>query len=188
MNIKLFIAASILTIISSFAYADSLNFAKGWQQNANDTKSNQYTFKYIHDVNSKLDVDVLASNMKNTTTLSGTQLYEVGARYKVPIKFPNRSAVYLRGALGSLQPANKSNMNYTGVEVGILSKPLNNNVLVRLDYTIMSGTNTDRLDNKYSRVWLGYELSKKRTVAIRRDFMRGDLTFDTWHLLYSIKF
>jgi len=98
------------------------------------------------------------------------------------------TAVYVRGLLGSLQPSTINDMNYIGIELGAMTKPFNNGIGLRLDHSIMTGTNVSTLDTTLTKVWISYDISSKNTVGIRRDFMRGDQEFDAYRLVFQRRF
>jgi hypothetical protein len=180
-----YIIAFFLFLTAITARADSINLAKGYQNNSNGTVSDQYAIKFTHDFNKVWDVDLLLANMKNRSTDSVTALYETGIRYKYPIV--KKIIVYPRVALGSLQPSGADSKSYAGLELGIISKPFDNGIFIRFDHMFMTGINNDNMNNEFSRIWTGYDINQTTTIGIRRDFMRGDLNFDTWQLLYSVR-
>lgn len=175
----------ILLATATAAQADSINFQLGDQTNSNGTSSNVYTIKYIHDVNKNLDVGVMINNSRNTSTEGVVSLYEISTRYKIPVV--NKTAIYIGPTLGSLQPSGVDSKNYLGLEFGAMTK-ITDRIGLRADYTKMTGINVDTMDNTYSRIWASYDLTKKNTIGIRRDFMRGDLEFDTWSLMFQHRF
>ena len=59
---------------------------------------------------------------------------------------------------------------------------------IRADYTRMTGIGKSKMDNNFSRIWVSYDLTSTQSVGVRRDFMRGDVEFDAWMLLFKQKF
>ena len=183
---KLIYAVFSSLFFISTVNADSINFAVGYQENSNRSVSDPYAFKYIHDMTNQLDIDILFQGSQNRTSKSNTNQYEIGARYKIFIA--KKTAVYVRGLLGSLQPSTVSDMNYAGIEVGAMSKPFDNSIGFRIDHAIMTGTNVSTLDTSLTKVWISYDVSPSNTVGIRRDFMRGDVEFDAYRLVFQHRF
>jgi len=179
------VIAFCTSFLSSIAFADSINFSASHQKNANNTISDAFAFKYIKDLNPRADVDVLYQGSNNRSSNGVVALYEVGARYKVPIA--KRTQFFVRGMAGSLQPSGISSKNYLGVETGIMTK-VTPKVGIRADYTRMTGIGKSKMDNNFSRIWLSYDLTSTQSVGVRRDFMRGDVEFDAWMLLFKQKF
>jgi hypothetical protein len=159
------------SFLTSFAFADSLNVATGYQENGNGNTSRPSTFKYIHDVNKNVDIDILFQDSKTVDQ------YELGARYK----FSNR--LYTRALLGSLN----SSKDYIGAEIGLMVKPIDR-VGFRIDHAIITGLNTNNMDLGFSRAWISYDLTSATSIGVRRDWMRGDLDFDAWRLLLQYRF
>lgn len=173
------------SFLSSIVFADSINFSASHQKNANNTISDAFAFKYIKDLNPQADVDVLYQGSNNRSSNGVVALYEVGARYKVPIA--KRTQFFVRGMAGSLQPSGISSKNYLGAETGIMTK-VTPKVGIRADYTRMTGIGKSKMDNNFSRIWVSYDLTSTQSVGVRRDFMRGDVEFDAWMLLFKQKF
>jgi hypothetical protein len=179
------IIAFCTSFLSSLAYADSFSIAAGYQENGNSTDSDTYAVKYIHDVSKQVDIGLLLNNSKNKTTNGIVSQYEISSKYKIPVA--SRTLAYSGVVLGSLQPSGTTSRNYAGIEVGVMTKPFSK-VGLRLDHTVMTGINVSTMDNNFTKVWLAYDLTKSDVVALRRDFMRGDLEFDAWRLIYQHRF
>lgn len=171
--------------LATAAHADNINFLLGDQTNSNGTGSNVYGIKYIHDVNKNIDIGLMINNSVNRSTNNVTALYEITTRYKVPVF--NKTSAYIGPVLGSLQPSGITSKNYAGLEVGVITKPFEK-VGFRADYTAMTGLNVNSMDNSLYRIWASYDLNKENSVAIRRDFLRGDLEFDAWILSFQHRF
>jgi hypothetical protein len=57
-----------------------------------------------------------------------------------------------------------------------------------VDYGIYTGINNNVLDVTLAKVGVGYMFTKTDSVMIRRDWMRGDMTFDAWGIFYGHSF
>ena len=165
------VIAVCLSFLSSIAFADSLNIATGYQENGNGTTSRPNTIKYIHDVNKNLDIDILFQDSKTIDQ------YELGARYKFSNGF------YTRALIGTLDPSR----DYVGAEFGLMIKPIDR-IGFRVDHAVITGLNTNNMDLGFSRAWVSYDLTTDTSVAVRHDWMRGDLEFDAWRLLLQYRF
>ena len=176
----------ILMISSSYAMADSVILGAGVTNNANGTESQGVNIKYIHDFNSNIDADILANNARNTTSQLLQTQYETGVRYKLLID--KNFIPYVRTSIGTLETSGRASLNYVGLESGIIVRPLSNKMFVRADYTAMTSLNYNDFNMNLTRAWLGYDLTEKDSIAIRKDWMHGDITFNSLYVFYGRKF
>jgi len=176
----------VLLTISSYAMADSISVGAGVVNNSNGTESQSLNLNYIHNFNSNLDGNFLVNNFKNTTTQLLQTQYETGIRYKFLI---NKNFIpYVRTSLGTLETSGKTALNYVGVESGFIARPLANGVFVRADYTAMTSLNYDNFNMNLTRAWMGYDLTNNDSVAVRKDWMDGSISYNTLYLFYTRKF
>jgi hypothetical protein len=177
---------SVLLLLSSYAMADSVSVGAGSTNNSNETKSQSFNIKYIHDLDRTIDVDILANNLRNTTTQILQTQYETGIRYKLLV---NKNFIpYVRTSLGTLENSGKTSLNYVGLETGIIARPLANDLFVRADYTAMTSLNYDNFDMNLTRAWIGYDLTKQDSVSVRKDWMNGSISFNALYMFYTRKF
>jgi len=183
--------ALCLVLVAGIAQADSVivGVAPGTNKNnATDVDSTSYIVKGIFDVTSKKDVfvDAMITPTRNSSTLSNTNQYEVGAGYR----FLNSSPVtpYVRLGLGAIEVSGASSMTYVGYEAGAVIRVPGTAFMVKPDYTIGNGINTSALDIKMTRVQVGYDVTAKDMVSVRQDWIRGDMDTNTTWLMYSRKF
>jgi hypothetical protein len=181
----------LLMCAAGLAHAGgTIIFGTGTQDNSSGaaagTSSSLYNIKVIGDITRQLDADINMINMHNDDTRGIVSQYEVGLRYKQPVV--KDLVIYLRGSGGVLQSAGRSSDTYVGVEPGVIWRVAGGPITTKVDYTWVTGVNTSNLDLGMTRVQLGYDLSKQNTIAVRRDWMRGDISFDAWILAISHKF
>ena len=176
----------IVLLLGSYARADSVTLGAGTVNNSNGTESQSLNLNYIHSFNSNIDGNVLVNNFKNTTTQLLQTQYETGIRYKFLI---NKNFVpYIRTSLGTLETSGKTSLNYVGVESGFIARTLANSIFVRADYTAMTSLNYDNFNMNLTRAWMGYDLTKNDSIAIRKDWMDGSISSNTLYLFYTRKF
>ena len=150
------------------------------------TSSTLYNIKVIGDITNQWDADINMINMHNNDTRGIMSQYEAGLRYKQPVA--KDLVVYLRGSGGVLQRSGSASDTYVSVEPGVIWRVAGGPITTKVDYTWATGVNTSNLDLGMTRVQLGYDLSKQNTIAVRRDWMRGDISFDAWLLTIAHKF
>lgn len=176
----------VVLLLSSYAMADSVTIGAGVANNSNGTESQSLNLNYIHSFNSNIDGNVLVNNFKNTTTQLLQTQYETGIRYKFLI---NENFIpYVRTSVGTLETSGKTALNYVGVESGFIARPLANGVFVRADYTAMTSLNYDNFNMNLTRAWIGYDLTKTDSVAVRKDWLNGSINLNTLYMFYTRKF
>jgi hypothetical protein len=166
--------------------ADSVIVGAGATNNSNGTDSQGVNVKYIHEFNSNIDSDILVNNSRNTSTQVLQTQYEAGVRYKFLID--KNFIPYIRSSLGTIENSGKTGLNYVGLETGFIARPLSNELFVRADYTAMTSLNYDNFNMNLTRAWLGYDLTKTDSVAVRKDWMDGSIRFNSLYLFYTRKF
>lgn len=176
----------IVLLLGSYARADTITVGAGTVNNSNGTESQSLNLNYIHSFNSNIDGNVLVNNFKNTTTQLLQTQYETGIRYKFLIS--KNFVPYVRTSLGTLETSGKTALNYVGVESGFIARPLANDIFVRADYTAMTSLNYDNFNMNLTRAWMGYDLTKNDSIAIRKDWMDGSISSNTLYLFYTRKF
>jgi hypothetical protein len=176
----------VLIVANSYAMADSISLGAGLTNNSNNTQSQGLNVKYIHNFNSNIDADILVNNAKNTTSQTLQTQYETGVRYKFLID--KNFIPYVRPSLGTIENSGKTALNYVGLETGFIAKPMSNDFFVRADYTTLTSLNYDNFNMHLTRAWVGYELTEKDSVAVRKDWMNGSIQFNSINLFYSRKF
>jgi hypothetical protein len=177
---------AVLVLISSTAMADSVTLGVGITNNSNNTQSQDLNVKYIHEFNKNIDADVLVNNAKNTTNQLLQTQYETGLRYKFLI---NQNFIpYIRPSLGTVETSGRTSLNYVGLESGIIARPLANELFIRADYTPMTSLNYDNFNMHLTRAWVGYDITQKDSVAVRKDWMNGSIEFNSIYLFYTRKF
>jgi hypothetical protein len=177
---------AVLMVSSSYAMADSVIVGAGSINNSNGTDSQGVNIKYIHEFNSSIDGDVLVNNSRNTSTQVLQTQYETGIRYKFLID--KNFIPYIRSSLGTIENSGKTGLNYVGLETGFIARPLANEIFVRADYTAMTSLNYDNFNMNLTRAWIGYDLTAKDSVAVRKDWMDGSINFNAVYLFYTRKF
>lgn len=177
---------AILMVSSLSAMADTAIIGTGVTNNSNSTESQSFNIKYIHDFTSNIDIDFLANNSRNTTSQALQTQYETGVRYKFLID--KNFIPYVRSSLGTIENSGKTALNYIGLETGFIARPMSNDLFVRADYTTATSLNYDNFDMYLTRAWVGYDLTKKDSIAVRKDWMTGSITFNSLYLFYSRKF
>lgn len=185
------ILAILLLSISGLSYAGgTILLGVGAQDNlagpTQGTDTTNYNLKIIGDIAPSWDADLMINNGRNNTSARLSSQYEAGLRYSY--KIVDDVKVYLRGELGSLQITGLPTKTYAGVEPGIIYRPLGGPVSIKTDYTWGWGLNNDTLDITMTRVQMGYDFTKENTIAIRRDWMRGDIQTNTWWIFLGHRF
>jgi len=183
--------ALCLILVAGIAQADSVTIgvAPGTNRNnATDVDSTTYIVKGIFDVTPNKDVfiDAMISPSRNSSTLSITNQYEVGAGYRFLNNLP--VTPYVRVSAGAIEVSTRSTMTYGGVEVGAVARVPGTKFWVKPDYTVATGINTNALDIRMTRVQLGYDVTAKDSIAVRQDWIRGDMDTDTIWVAYSRRF
>ena len=183
--------ALCFALVAGIAHADSviIGVAPGTNKNnTTDIDSTTYIVKGVFDVSDNKDVfvDAMVSPSRNSSTLSITNQYEVGAGYR----FLNSSPVtpYVRLGVGAIEVSKVATMTYSGIEVGAVARVPGTNFWVKPDYTVATGINTSALDIRMTRVQLGYDVTAKDSISIRQDWIRGDMDTNTTWLAYSRRF
>ena len=183
--------ALCFALVAGIAQADSviIGVAPGSNKNnTTDVDSTTYIVKGVFDVTDAKDVfvDVMLSPSRNSSTLSITNQYEVGAGYR----FLNSSPVtpYVRLGVGAIEVSKVSTMTYSGIEVGAVARVPGTKFSVKPDYTVATGFNTSALDIRMTRIQVGYDVTAKDTISVRQDWIRGDMDTNTTWLAYSRRF
>lgn len=144
------------------------------------TSANSYSLRVANNINDKgLAWDLITIQNQNKTSLGLSNQYEVGLTQHIPV---NSNVIpYIRVSAGSIMPSTRARMDYVGLEPGVILRASSVPVFTKIDYTVGTGTNTDNLDVTMTRVALGYNLTKELMVAVRKDYLRGDLQQNmTW--------
>jgi hypothetical protein len=175
-----------LALISFNVLADSVTIGPGFSKQSNGTRGQDFSIKYIHSIDSNFDIDALVNNMQNTSTHLIQTQYETGIRYK--FLFNDNFVPYIRTSLGTIATSGMTSLNYVGLESGVIARPFSNDLYVRGDYTEATALNYDSFNMHLTRAWLGYDLTEKDSVSIRKDWMNGSINFNQINLFYTRKF
>jgi hypothetical protein len=180
--------AIVFLILSANVYADTWLWGSvGTQQNSNNTSSDTMSVKLITDLPKKgMVFDVLVDNNRNTTSRNNTLHYEIGVAQKFPIN--DYLIPHIRLNTGMLEMTGAASKTYVGVEPGFVAKLPNSAFYTKVDYGIYTGINNSVLDVTLAKVGVGYMFTKNDSVMIRRDWMRGDMSFDAWGIFYGHSF
>jgi len=188
--LKKLLATLAVLATMGVAHADT-TIVTGYGANTNNvTKadSDQFVVRVMHDINTiGTSVDGIVTTSKNQSTNGLTNQYELGVSQKFPV-----NAVfipYIRAAVGTIQVSKVDPMYYAGIEPGVIIKPTGTPFTIKLDYTRGTGINgTKNLDIDMYRTQVGYAITDKDSIAVRKDWIRGDMNTDTYWLTYARRF
>jgi hypothetical protein len=180
--------AIVLLILSANVYADTWLWGSvGDQQNSNNTSSDTMSVKLITDLPKKgMVFDALVNNSRNDTSRTNTLQYEIGIAQKFYVH--EFFIPHVRLNTGMLEMSGAPTKTYVGVEPGFVAKLPSTAFYTKVDYGIYTGINNNVLDVTLAKVGVGYMFTKTDSVMIRRDWMRGDMTFDAWGIFYGHSF
>lgn len=183
---------AILLLLSSTAFADpSVSLSTGSSKNQSGptagTNSDQVSFRIASDLNETgTAADFILIQARNQSSLALTNTYEFGIAQRFPI---NSNVIpYVRVATGAIQPSTRSSMTYVAIEPGVVLRASSIPVFAKIDYTAGTGLNTDALDVTMTRVQLGYNVTKNTVLAVRQDWIRGDMKQETTWLSLGYRF
>lgn len=179
-----------LLLVSSQAHADgTVRFIYGLQdQYSNNKTLDRFTFKIIHNLDSKFDVDFRATYANARDSKSTLRNFEIGTRYKA--KVADGVILYVRPEIATISITNLPRRDFIGLEVGTLLRPFDNKkVAFKIDHAWTTGLGNKISNGTLSRFQTTYDINKKDTIGIRFDARRGEpVEFNTINFIYAIKY
>jgi hypothetical protein len=115
-----------------------------------------------------------ASSFRAEAGLTG--LYDLGP-----------ATLYTRGAVGE-KYTTSANFTYYSVEPGVIVPVGSTGVSAKVGYRFRNAFNDVNVNNDTTRTWragLSYDLTKKDTVGVRYDRVRGDSNQNVWAFNYT---
>lgn len=180
----------IIAILASFAFvgaasAVSVTLENQFQTGDNGaSNSHNYSVGIKEAITDKVAVDLSVTQFVTDVTESLSTRAEVGATYTVSVPY---SAFYTRVALGD-RFTGSSDYGYYSAETGLLI-PVGLGLTARVGYryrTAFDNTISDKTNTV--RAGLAYEVTKKDTVGIRYDQVRGDSQNHSYNFFYTRNF
>lgn len=187
--ISIILAAAIGLISAPATAGGSMMFIYGHQdQYSNNTQLDRFTFKIIHDLTPKLDVDFRATYADARNKDSELINFEIGSRYKM--KVADGVIFYVRPELATVQVTNLPRRDFVGLELGTVLRPFDNKKIgLKIDHAWTTGIGNKISDGTLSRIQTTYDVTKTTAVGIRFDARRGEpVEFNTVNFIYSIKY
>lgn len=149
------------------------------------SNASQYQLTVKEQLNANFAGDVAFSNQVKDNTQSLSSRVETGLTGSYPVK---GISLYTRAAVGEKFTGSTTygNFGYYSVEPGILAPLGSTGLTARLGYRFRSPFNTDKDDTTRTiRAGVSYDLTKKDTIGVRYDQMRGDSNQNAWAVNYT---
>ena len=180
---KIFAILALAT--SSLAMADSINIETQSVQGVGTTDSTAYRMLYTHDVNKQVRADFsISQTQSNTASKAIGSRIETGLSYRYPLIGNLTGGI--RVGIGE-KFSTKGNATYYAVEPSVAMPvgPVN----VRVGYRYRSAVDTDNGDQtRTARLNVSYPLTKKDSIAVGYDHVRGDSNQNVIRLGYTRSF
>ena len=182
---KKLLITSLLALASFTAAAGNVTMEYSGVQGLNGGKdATGYLFQVSETVAKNLD----ASAQMLTTQTSGTNSLgsrvEVGLTPKLPTAF---GSLYTKVALGE-KLTSGGPKEYYSVEPGVVVR-VNKDISVRAGYRYRAAFNSAIHDTtRTERLGVSYALTKKDSLNVRFDRVRGDNIQNSWNMAYTRSF
>lgn len=180
----------IIAILASFAFvgaasAVSVTVESQFQNGDNGaSNSHNYAIGISEAISDRVAVDLGVTQYVTDVTEGLSTRAEVGGTYKVSVPY---STLYTRVALGD-RFTGSSDYGYYSAETGLLI-PVGLGFTARVGYryrTAFDKTIGDKTNTV--RAGLGYAVTKKDTVGVSYDQVRGDSQSHSYNLYYTRNF
>jgi predicted porin len=179
------IFAILALAVSTTAMADSINFETRSVQGVGTTDSTAYRMLYTHDVNKQVRADFsISQTQSNTASKAIGSRIETGLSYRYPLIGNLTGGI--RVGIGE-KFSTKGNATYYAVEPSVAMPvgPVN----VRVGYRYRSAIDPDDGDQtRTARLNVSYPLTKKDSIAVGYDHVRGDSNQNVIRLGYTRSF
>lgn len=177
---------ALLIAVSAPAFADKFVIERGQADDLNSpNNSGTWYMKGVIDVNKNLAVDasVQTTQVDNTNTVSSRA--DIGVVPKFNIYGPVNG--YTRLAVGEKYSSTGS-FSFYSIEPGVTAG-LGRGFTGQVGWRFRNAFNTANNDTTRTlRTGVSYDLTKKDTVGVRLDNVRGDQQQNIWNLNYARSF
>jgi hypothetical protein len=182
---KKLLATAILGLASMTAMAGNVTMEYSGVQGLNGGKdATGYLFQVSETVAKNLDASAQIVTTQTSGTNSVGSRIEIGLTPKLPTAF---GSLYTKVAVGE-KLTSGGPKEYYSVEPGVVVS-LNKDISVRAGYRYRAAFDSAIRDTtRTERLGVSYALTKKDSVNLRFDRVRGDNVQNSWNLAYTRRF